>query len=142
MRAFFVAPLPVALHIVGATVFLLIGAFQFAPGFRRRRPRWHRLAGRVLIPAGLLAAFTGLWMTLSYPPREYDGPLLENLRLISGAAMILFLCLGLDAVRWRNFPAHRGWMLRAYALGLGAGTQVFTRHLVSAVAPQAAAVEQ
>ena len=33
---FFASPVPVVLHIVGAAVYAILGAFQFAPGFRRR----------------------------------------------------------------------------------------------------------
>ncbi len=51
---FFASPLPVVLHIVSAGVYVILGAFQFAPGFRRRRPGWHRAAGRLLVPCGLL----------------------------------------------------------------------------------------
>ena len=47
---FFAHPLPVQLHIVGASLFLVLGALQFWPGFRRRFPRWHRMAGRMLAP--------------------------------------------------------------------------------------------
>src|SRR5439155_21167961 len=39
---FFAAPLPVVLHIVAAAAYIVLGAFQFVPGFRRRRPGWHR----------------------------------------------------------------------------------------------------
>ena len=46
-------PLPVVLHIVCAAVFAILGAFQFAPRLGRRRPAWHRRAGRVLVLAGL-----------------------------------------------------------------------------------------
>ena len=35
---FFASPLPVVLHIVSASVYAILGAFQFAPGFRRRGP--------------------------------------------------------------------------------------------------------
>lgn len=52
---FFASPLPVVLHIVSASVYALLGAFQFASGFRRRRPGWHRAAGRLLAACGLLA---------------------------------------------------------------------------------------
>ncbi len=45
---FFAAPGPVVLHIVTAIVFCVLGALQFSPGLRRRKPRWHRLAGRVV----------------------------------------------------------------------------------------------
>ena len=47
---FFASPLPVVLHIVSASVYAILGAFQFASGFRRRRPGWHRAAGRLLVP--------------------------------------------------------------------------------------------
>src|SRR5688572_30972026 len=47
--------LPVILHVVGATVFVVLGALQFSARFRRRRPSWHRIAGRVAILAALLA---------------------------------------------------------------------------------------
>ncbi|MGO3192093.1 MAG: DUF2306 domain-containing protein, partial [Microbacterium sp.] len=60
-------PLPVILHIVGALVYSLVGAFQFLPGLRRRHIGWHRFAGRyLLVPAGLIVALSGLWMTAFY----------------------------------------------------------------------------
>jgi hypothetical protein len=40
--------------------------------------------------------------------------------------MILFICLGVAAITRRDIPHHRAWMMRSYALGLGAGTQVLT----------------
>ncbi|MDF2092222.1 DUF2306 domain-containing protein [Knoellia sp. 3-2P3] len=50
---FAASPLPVGVHIVCAAVYALLGALQFAAGFRRRRPGWHRAAGRVLVVAAL-----------------------------------------------------------------------------------------
>lgn len=123
---FFAAPFPVVLHIVSVTLYSLLGAFQFAPGFRKRRPGWHRKAGRILVPSGLVAALSGLWMTQFYPWPEYDGVILYGLRLFFGTAMVFALALGLNAVRRRDFLHHGAWMIRAYAIGLGAGTQVFT----------------
>ncbi|HEY9014205.1 MAG TPA: DUF2306 domain-containing protein, partial [Gemmatimonadales bacterium] len=64
---FFASPLPVAVHIVSASVYALLGAFQFANGFRRRWPGWQRMAGRLLVVCGLLVGLSGLWMTLFYP---------------------------------------------------------------------------
>jgi uncharacterized membrane protein len=128
---FAAAPWPVVLHILSSVVYCVLGAFQFSPGLRRRRPQWHRAAGTFLIPCGLAAALTALWMTLFYargtaPPESFDSPLLDGIRLLAGSAMALFLCLGFTAARRRDFPRHRAWMIRAYALGLGAGSQVFT----------------
>jgi uncharacterized membrane protein len=123
---FFAAPLPVVLHILAVIPFSIVGAFQFAPGLRRRRRGWHRAAGRVLAPLGLAAALTGLWMSHFYPWPEGDGALLYAFRLIFGSAMTLFLSLALLAVRRGDFATHGRWMLRGYAVGLGAGTQVLT----------------
>lgn len=123
---FLAAPLPVGIHIVSAVLYSILGAFQFSPGFRRRNRRWHRIAGRVLLPAGLLVAISGMWMTLTYPWPAGDGVLVFVERLVFGSAMLVALVLGVQAIRRRRFVAHGEWMIRAYAIGLGAGTQVLT----------------
>jgi hypothetical protein len=105
----------------------MLGAFQFAPRFRRRRPRWHRIAGRLLVPCGLIAAITGLWMTLFYPRTAWDGDLLTGFRLVFGTAMLSSLLLGLAAILRRDIARHRAWMIRGYAIGMGAGTQAVTQ---------------
>jgi len=120
--------LPVALvvHIVGAAVFALAGAFQFVPRIRRRHRTWHRRARRVVALAGLAVAVSALWLTLAYAAQPGTGDILYALRLVFASAMIAFLALGVTAIRRRDVASHRAWMIRAYALGLGAGTQVFT----------------
>ena len=123
---FFAAPLPILLHIPSVVVFSMLGAFQFSPAFRRRRHRWHRAAGRILIPCGMVAALSGLWMTYVYPWPPGDGQLLYAERLVFGSAMVLAIALSVLAIRRREFVSHGEWMLRAYAIGLGAGTQVLT----------------
>lgn len=123
---FFASPVPVVVHIVGAAVFALLGAFQFATGFRRRWPGWHRAAGRLLVPCGLLVGLSALWMTLFYAHPADTGALLSALRLVFGSAMIASIVLGVAAIRRGDVRQHRAWMLRGYALGLGAGTQVLT----------------
>ena len=120
---FHAAPLPVVLHILSATLYALLGAVQFTPA---RQGRWHRIAGRIAIPAGLVAALTGLWMTIAYPWANADGEAVYAARLIFGSAMALSLVLGVTTILRRDIPAHRAWMLRAYAIGMGAGTQVLT----------------
>ena len=123
---FFAMPLPVVLHILAAIPFSIIGAFQFAPAIRRRWRGWHRAAGRFLVVFGLVAALSGLWMTLFYPWPEGDGAALYVLRLVFGSAMAVAIGLGVAAIRRRDFATHGAWMMRGYAIGLGAGTQVLT----------------
>jgi uncharacterized membrane protein len=124
---FFASPQPVVVHIVGAAVYALVGAFQFAPGFRRRWPGWHRWAGRLLVVCGLLVGLSGLWMTLFYPWPKGDGALLYAFRLLFGSAMVVSIVLGFTAIRRGDVRGHRAWMMRAYAIGLGAATQMLTQ---------------
>jgi uncharacterized membrane protein len=123
---FLAMPLPVVLHILAAIPFSLVGAFQFSPELRRRHRTWHRATGRVLVPLGMVVALTGLWMTLVYPWANHDGEAVFVMRLVFGSAMAGSILLGIDAIRRRDFTSHGEWMIRGYAIGLGAGTQVLT----------------
>ncbi len=55
------------------------------------------------------------------------------LRLVFASAMAACLVLGFAAIRRRDIPAHRAWMIRAYAIGMAAGTQVSTRGIGGAI---------
>jgi uncharacterized membrane protein len=123
---FFTAPSPVVVHIVAATLFSLLGALQFAPGLRRTYPSWHRLSGRFAVPAGIVAALSGLWMSHVYVLPPTDGSALYAMRIGVGCWMTVCLVLGFLAIRQRKIGVHRRWMLRGYAIGMGAGTQVLT----------------
>lgn len=120
------SPLPIVVHIVSSTVFAILGAFQFSPRFRRRRPGWHRSAGRVVVVAGLGVAISALWLNHFFPRADAAREVLYPLRLVFGLAMVTAILLGLAAARRRDFTRHRAWMTRSYAIGLVAGTQVFT----------------
>ena len=123
---FFASPLPVVVHILGAAVYALLGAFQFADRFRKQRPRWHRVVGRFVVVCGLLVGLSALWMTLFYSRPPGTGDLLFALRLLFGAGMVLSIILGFTSIRRRDVAGHRAWMMRGYAIGLGAGTQTLT----------------
>lgn len=123
---FLTDPVPVVLHIISATLFCFLGAFQFSPGLRRRHLGWHRASGRVLLPAGIIAALTGVWMSFAYDVPAPDGLVVHGQRILFGLAMAAALVLAYAEVRRRNIARHRAWVIRGYAIGQGAGTQVFT----------------
>ena len=123
---FVAAPIPVSVHIVSVTVYSLLGSMQFVPSLRRGRPNWHRIAGRILVPAGVLVALSGLWMNFFYARPPGDGESLVVVRFVVGSAMLASVMLAVLAIRRGDFPRHGAWMTRAYAIALGAGTQVFT----------------
>lgn len=127
------SPLPVVLHIAAAVAYAVVGAFQFSPAFRRRRPGWHRAAGRALVVIGLTVALSALWMTQFSARPPGSGVLAYVFRLAFGSAMAVSLLLGVTAIRRGDITRHRTWMTRAYALALGAGTQVVTGAVGNAV---------
>lgn len=108
-------------HIVAMSVFCTLGAFQFSPALRTRGT-WHRTAGRVLIPAGFVAAACSIWLAVFFggPAEEFA---LAMVRLAFAAPMIAFLGLAVGAIMRRDFAMHGAWMTRAYAIAVSGGTQ-------------------
>lgn len=123
---FFASPSPVVIHIISSAIYALLGAFQFVSRLWQRGLKWHRWVGRLLLPFGLLVGFSGLWMTLFYDYPENASKLLYGLRLFFGSGMVLSILLGYISILRRNVAQHQAWMTRAYAIGMGAGTQVLT----------------
>lgn len=119
-------PVPAVVHIVCGSAFLVLGALQFSAPVRRRWPAWHRRAGRWLVPLGLAAAASALWMTLVYPTQTGTGSVLKVSRVLFAAGLTTCLAVGYRAIKRRDVQRHRAFMMRAYALALGAGTQAFT----------------
>jgi hypothetical protein len=120
------APGPIVVHVFCATLYCLLGAFQFSAALRARWPRMHRRAGKLLVLCGLAAGATGVWMTAAYRiPVDQQGPLLYGVRIAVGIAMIAAILIGWSSILRRDIARHEAFMIRAYALGQGAGTQVF-----------------
>ena len=120
----FLAPTPIILHIFGSSLFCVLGAFLFLPSLRRQRPAAHRAIGRVVATAGCVSALTGLWMTHFYAfPEALQGVALYWVRMVLGAAMVIFVVWAVIAIRSRNVFRHSASMVRAYAIGQGASTQ-------------------
>ncbi len=123
---FFASPSPVVIHILASAVYALLGALQFVGRLWQRGSKWHRWIGRFLVPVGLLVGLSGIWMTVFYPRPEGASNLLYAFRLLFGTGMVLSIILGYLAILRKDVHQHQAWMTRAYAIGLGAGTQVFT----------------
>lgn len=118
------APAPIAVHVVGAFLFAVTGAFQFSSRIRRVRPNWHRFAGRLAVAGALLVALSALWLSVSYATPDPAGVALAGLRIAVALGLIVSLVLGVAAIMRRDIGQHRAWMVRTYAFGLGATTQM------------------
>lgn len=110
-------PLLIHTHAGAAGLALLLGPWQFSRRLRTRRPRLHRVVGRLYLGAGIvLGGLSGLALS----------------RLAQGGwvAQLGFACLALAWLYsgWRGYVAirrgervqHRRWMLRNHALTLAA----------------------
>jgi uncharacterized membrane protein len=118
-------PLATGVHVVSAPFYCIVGALQFSPALRDRRASWHRRAGRLLAPAGIAAALSGMWLTFALTPAVHDSVALRLMRVGVGSAMVAFITFGIVAISARDVATHRRFMTRAYALGIAAGTQAF-----------------
>lgn len=121
------SPAPAIIHITSGALYLLVGILQFSAAFRGRWPQGHVRAGRLLAVLGLAVAASAIWMTHFYAREAGTGSLHYVFRLAFGFGMAACLILGVAAIRGGNPEGHRAWMMRAYALAAGAGTQVFTQ---------------
>lgn len=108
-------------HIVAMSVYCILGAFQFSPALRGRRA-WHRLAGRVLIPAGIIAALASIWLAVFFYGPD-DKFALAMVRIAFAVPMVVFLVLATTSIMRRDYTAHGAWMTRAYAIAVTGGTQ-------------------
>jgi hypothetical protein len=79
-----------------------------------------------VVVAGLGVALSALWLNQFFPRAHAARDIVYPLRVMFGVALVGTLVLGFRAARRRNFPRHRVWMIRSFAIALVAGTQVFT----------------
>jgi uncharacterized membrane protein len=115
-----VAPLLLWLHAFAGLMFGVLGPLQFARALRARFGALHRLAGRVFVLAGLVMALSGLGLLLQV--ESIATRLLDVARALFSAGLIVALVLGVRAAIARDRAAHRAWMIRAYAVGMGGAT--------------------
>jgi uncharacterized membrane protein len=111
-------PWTARLHIVPGGLALIVGAFQFHSGLRRRWTNIHRYTGRAYVILVLTGAVGGLLLAW-YAPRSPATRLgFASLAIIwfYSASMAYF------AVRAGNIALHQQWMVRSYALTLAAVT--------------------
>lgn len=107
------------LHVFASSLALLTGPFQFSPTLRQRRPRMHRVLGRIYLGGGVLVGgLSGLYMST----HAFGG---TGARLGFACLAIAWLYTGyraLRAIRRGAVAEHRAWMVRNFSLTLAAVT--------------------
>lgn len=118
---FAVVPAPHFMHALAGVLFGLIGPVQLTNALRGRYGRLHRVLGRVFVGAGLLLAASALRLLWQFPAVVIWPLTLTRLMVALGLGFALIWAV--RAARRGAGDLHRAWMIRAYALGVGAVTQ-------------------
>ena len=108
----------IMVHAGAASTALLLGPLQFLAVVRRRWPRFHRWIGWTYVISCLVGGASGLVLASGVSTGIIA-------RLGFGALGILWLGATAKALlmaRARDFPEHRRWMIRSFALTFSAVT--------------------
>lgn len=98
-------------HIIGGSLALLAGPFQFWSGLRRRQLSVHRWTGRIYVLGIVLGAATAF--QLAFFTQEWTF----GVALFTGAVVwSVTTTIALIAAMGRHIDAHREWMIRSYIL--------------------------
>ncbi|MBQ4812730.1 DUF2306 domain-containing protein [Pseudoalteromonas luteoviolacea] len=125
---YFATPAAILTHALAGALFFLTMPWQFSPRIRVRRPRLHKLGGRLAVTSGCVMAISGVWMHLMLTPDELGGRFLSL--LIMSVAICSAFCVAIVHVTKGRIAQHKKWMMRAVAFALAAITPLFTGALL------------
>lgn len=104
----------IRLHVLGGSLALFAGPWQFWTGLRHRSKRGHKWVGRAYLAGVLLGGAAALNMALTLP----GGPDWHAALLGLWAAWWTTTSMAFLAIRKRAFTQHKEWMIRSYGVTL------------------------
>jgi len=114
------------IHILPASLVIVLMPLQFVGRIRQRRPAVHRWSGRIAIMLGLVVGGSALVMSQTM---AIGGANEAAATTLFALLFLLFLGLGFRDTRQGRIGRHREWMIRAFGVLLGIAT---TRPVVAA----------
>ena len=106
------------IHIAGGATALLIAPFQLWRTLLSKRPRVHRLMGRVYVAACAIGGIAGVVLAAG----SSAGPIATAGFGLLGLAWLGVTLMGWRAAVGKRFADHRAWMIRSFALAFAAVT--------------------
>ena len=101
-------------HVTAGSLALLLGPLQFFSGLRRSNMVLHRWAGRLYLSGVAIGAIAATYMGFVTKYRAFGISLV--------AMAFAWLCtagMAYLAIRRRQIPAHKEWMIRNYVVTYG-----------------------
>jgi hypothetical protein len=120
---FYAVPWGLFSHAFGGLLFALIGPLQFTGALKNRFGKLHRISGRIFVVTGFMLALSALRLLIEFP--NSSTWVLIAARGLAAFGLMGCLTISMFAILKRNFNNHRNWMIRAYAIGMGAATISF-----------------
>lgn len=103
--------IPAMMHISAGIIALFVPFWQFLSGYRRKRMRSHRFAGRVFLVAVVVAATTSIYIALAILE-----PAAAFALIVAAAVWLSAAALAYWSIRNGNVEMHKEWMIRTYVL--------------------------
>lgn len=114
-------PVVTTIHMLSGIMFLILAPLQFNKRIRTENLGLHRTLGRVLVVCALISGLYGVASTVVLP--VFGGLASETAGWFFGVIFIFATLRAFWCARNKKIKQHREWMIRAFAVGLGVGTQ-------------------
>jgi uncharacterized membrane protein len=111
-ESFLARPWGIYPHALAGAIALLLGPFQFHRGLLVRRRPLHRVLGKIYVTAGVVTGAAGVYMAVY----AFGGAVTKLGFGALGVLLVVTTIRAFTAVRRRDIPTHREWVLRSYAL--------------------------
>ena len=108
------AELSVLIHIIGVSIALIIGVFQFIPSLRIKAIFTHKFFGFVYLFSTLIGLFLGVFISFDLPMVGGKSSIIMN--IIGGTLGIIFVLMATIRLWQKKYLDHGKWMLRSYAV--------------------------
>lgn len=106
------------MHVLGGATFAILGPIQFGRALLPKFGRLHRVLGRLFVATGAMISFSSLGLLWNFP--DSYSMAISGGRLVFGIGLGVALFMAMQAISARDLVRHRNWMIRAYAIGIGA----------------------
>lgn len=100
-------------HVIGGSIALIIGPWQFWIALRKPFRSVHRWTGRLYLTGVSLAAVSGFYLAFHAPLIAFGAGLLAL-----DIAWVISTIMAYLSIRKRQIAQHREWMIRSYVLAL------------------------
>jgi uncharacterized membrane protein len=100
------------LHIAGGIIALAVGVVQLWLGLTNRIAALHRALGKLYVGVIAVASIAGFYLALTI----HGNPPYGSGLFFLCVAWVITTSMAVLAIRHRNVPQHREWMMRSYAV--------------------------